>query len=100
MPEFIENKSDYSFLLHLNIKPNSKRQKLIDEGEYLTVLLKSKPTQNRANKELITLLKKKLKISSNQIEFISGLKRKNKLLQINFSKKIDTQDIIQRLLNG
>jgi len=49
---------------------------------------------------LITLLKKKLKISSNQIEFISGLKRKNKLLQINFSKKIDTQDIIQRLLNG
>ena len=55
---FIEKKSEITFLLHINVKPNSKKQKIIDNSECLTIFLRSKPIQNRANKELISLLKK------------------------------------------
>ena len=98
MSKYFEKKSDDSFLLHVHVKPNSKKQDIIDNEEYLTILIRSKAIQNRANKELLNLLKKKLNISSNQIEILKGSKTPKKLIQIKFNGKLDEQKIINNLL--
>lgn len=96
---FIERKPGNAFILHLYIKPNSIRQEIIDDGDYLKIKLRSKPIQNKANIELLNLLRKKLKILSNQIKIISGLKSPHKTIMINFSKKIEEQEIIKKILS-
>ena len=75
---FLTKNSEKSYILKLNVKPNAKKQTLIDDGNYLKILIRSKPIQNKANKELIYLFKKKLKISSKQIKIISGIRNSNK----------------------
>ncbi len=96
---FLERRSNDTFILNLNIKPNSIKQKFNDDGDYLTIYLRSKPVLNKANKELINLLKKKLKISTNQIHIISGSKSINKLIALTFFKEIDEKEILKRILS-
>ena len=96
--KFLEKVRDFSYVVHVKVKPNSKKQAIIDNEEFLTILVRSKAIQNKANIELINLIKKKLEISSNQIQIISGLKSSNKIIQINFLEHIETQEIYDKLL--
>ncbi|KKL06220.1 hypothetical protein LCGC14_2598190 [marine sediment metagenome] len=96
---YFEKKSEKKYLIKLYVKPNSKTQKITDDGEFLTIFLHSKAIQNKANKELINLMKNKLEISSNQIQIISGLKSSNKIIQINFLVDIEEQEIYNKLIN-
>ena len=95
--KFLEQRSNTNFVLRLNVKTNSRSQKIINNGDVLTIFLKSKPVQNKANKELIALIGKKLNISSNQIHIISGLKSKDKLIKIAFLRNIEEEEIIDKL---
>jgi len=95
---FLEKKSDNTYILSLYVKPNSYRQKIEQDGEFLAVSLKSKAKKNKANKELIRLLKKKLNISSSQITFLAGMKTQDKKLELNFFKNVDKDQIKQKLL--
>jgi uncharacterized protein YggU (UPF0235/DUF167 family) len=99
IPKFLEKKSTTTYNLHIFAKPNSKLQKIISDEEKLIISLRSKPIQNKANKELIGLLKKKLKIPTNQIELVSGLKGTKKIVKLSFLEEIDEESIIKRLLN-
>ena len=67
-------------IIKVKVKPNSKSQKIekIKENEY-EVKLKSKPEDNKANLELIKLMKKHL---NKEIKIIKGLKSKNKVLKV------------------
>ncbi|MFX1365532.1 MAG: DUF167 domain-containing protein [Promethearchaeota archaeon] len=85
-------------MIRLQAKTNSKKEKIVSNGEILTIFLKSKPIQNKANIELISLIKKKLNISSNQIQLISGSKSKDKTIKIAFNKSIEEEEIIKKLL--
>ncbi|MFX0104773.1 MAG: DUF167 domain-containing protein [Candidatus Hodarchaeota archaeon] len=96
---FLKKHSDTNYIIRLHVKPNSKNQKVEDNGEFLKISLNSKPTQNKANNELINLLKKKLNLSKNQIRIISGLKSSKKLVKISFIEKMDEEDIIKKLIN-
>ncbi|MFX1597263.1 MAG: DUF167 domain-containing protein, partial [Promethearchaeota archaeon] len=82
-----------------HIKPSSKSQKIINNNEFLTISLLSKPIQNRANKELINLLRRKLQLSSSQIQLISGSKSSKKIVKITLLETIEEKDLIRRLLN-
>ncbi|KKN47043.1 hypothetical protein LCGC14_0666910 [marine sediment metagenome] len=95
---YLQKKSETEYLIKINVKPNSKTQKIVDDGEFLTIFINSKPIQNKANKELIHLIKKRLKISSNQIHIISGLKSSEKIILINFSVNMEEKNIYNRLL--
>ena len=97
--EFIEKKENNIFFLHISVKTNSKRQEIINDGNLLTIHVRSKPSKNKANNELVLLLKKKLKVASNQIQIISGGKSKNKIIQITFLEEEGDQVLINRLLN-
>ena len=96
---FLKIHSDLVFLLRVNIKTNSKNQNIVKNNDFLTISLNSKPIQNKANKELINLIKKKLKIPTNQIQIISGLKTTNKLIKITFLEKIEEFDFIRTLID-
>ena len=95
--KFLEQRSNNNFVLRLNVKTNSRSQKIINNGDVLTIFLKSKPVQNKANKELIALIGKKLNLSSNQIQIISGSKSKDKLIKITFLRNIEEEEIIEKL---
>lgn len=99
MCNFIKKKSNDTFLLHLNVKPNSQKQEIINNEDNLTVKLRSKPVQNKANKELLNLLKKKLKISSTQIQITSGSKGTNKIISIQFSEDITEKEFFKKLFD-
>jgi uncharacterized protein YggU (UPF0235/DUF167 family) len=96
---FIEKISSNSFLLHIYAKPNSKKQNFLVDEKHLIVYLQSKAIQNKANKEIISILKKKLKVSNNQIEFIAGAKTSIKLIQVDLSKEVKKEEVIRKLLS-
>lgn len=96
---FIKQKSNKCYLLNLHVKPNAKRQYIRDNIDYLFISIRSKAVQNRANKELIDFLKNKLKISSNQIKIVSGLKSSIKSIQLDFSEEITDRDIYNNLFS-
>lgn len=97
--DFIERQSDNSYFLTLNVKPNSKKFNIVKNGKTLTIYLVSKPIKNKANKELINFLRKKLKIPSNQVHIVSGLKNNNKIIKLDFTEKISSEEIIEKLTN-
>ena len=96
---FLEKISDNNFILRINVKPNSKRQDLINNDKFLTVYVRSKAIKNKANKELINLLKTKLEVASNQIKIVSGLKSTSKVVQLNFPEKQKNQLLINKLFD-
>ena len=96
---FLQKKSEMEYLIKINVKPNSKTQKVVEDGEFLTIFLNSKAIQNKANKELIQLIKKRLKISSSQIHIISGLKKPDKVILIRFLKELEENHIKNKLIN-
>jgi len=96
---FIEELSKFSYILHINVKTNSKKQGVIDNGEYLTIQVLAKPIKNKANIELIRFLRNKLNIESNQIKILKGLKSSNKTIQLEFLEKTEKQSIIRKILS-
>lgn len=94
---FLKKIAADSFLLYVHVKPNSKKQDIINNGDYLTVYIRSKAIHNKANKELLNLLKKKCKISLNQIQIVSGVRNSNKIVELNFSPNIDEEEIFKRI---
>lgn len=97
MSSFEKHKADY--FLKVNVKTNSKKQKIVNSGDYFTVFLKSKPKQNKANKELLNLIKSRLQLSSDQIQIISGSKSHDKLIKLNFIEITEESDIIRKLID-
>ncbi len=95
---YFQQKSKTEYHIKIKVKTNSKTQKVIDSGDFLTIFLRSKAIQNKANKELLNLIKKNLKISSNQIQIISGLKKPNKIIYINFFVEVERQDILNKII--
>jgi len=96
----IEKKSDTTFILNIKVKPSSRVQevKIDNDSNFIIIGLRSKPIQNKANIELVQLLKKHLKINGDQIRFISGLKSTFKVIQIIFKEKLKEEEILNKLL--
>jgi len=99
--DFFEVKSNNVYLLRVKVKTNSIKQEIMPYSKtdsWLSVKLKSKPVKNKANKELISLIKNRINISSDQIQIISGLKRTNKILEIKLTEKIGRKNLIEKLV--
>jgi len=67
-------------IINVKVKPNSGKQEIenIDDNNY-KISLKSKPEDNKANIELIKLLKKHF---GKNIKIIKGLRSRNKVIEI------------------
>jgi uncharacterized protein YggU (UPF0235/DUF167 family) len=93
----IKKKNEYEFLLYLSVKPNSREQSIELSDDSIIVHVQSKPVQNRANKEIINILRKKLRISTDQIKFLSGLTKNDKIINLIFREKMSEQEVIKKL---
>jgi len=99
---YSEDSSEHTFFLKIRAKTNSKAQKIAYNqvtDSWISINLKSKPVKNKANKELIKLLSKKLNIATSQIQIIAGPKKANKTIQIRFYEDISKRKILKNLIN-
>jgi len=65
--------------IKVKVKPGSGRSEVVEEGRVLRISLKSNAEDNKANLELIKLLKKYFK---KDIKIIKGLKSRDKIVEI------------------
>jgi hypothetical protein len=99
---FFEDSLERTIFLKIRVKTNSKVQKISFNqltDTWISINLKSKPIKNKANKELIKLLSKKLNIATHQIQIIAGLKNASKTIQIRFYQDISNSKILEKLAN-
>ncbi len=66
----------------IKVKPNSPQQKITEADGSLTTDLKSPPVDDKADRELIELLAKKLAVSKSKITIKLGLSSCHKLVVI------------------
>lgn len=73
-------------VMRLRVFTGKQSQKIsLDEtGKILLIDVKNKPEKNKANKEIIKMLKKKFEA---EIKIVSGLKNKEKIVEIYSTKK-------------
>ncbi len=83
--------TDDGILLKIKIIPNSSKNQILPDGDIIKVKVTAQPIENKANKALIELLSKELKVPKTKIEIIKGLtsKEKNVLLKISDNEKLD-----------
>ena len=70
------------YLLNVKVIPNSKTQKIEVTENEIVINLMSQPRKGEANKELIKLLSKTLKIPKSEISIIKGEKSRQKIIKI------------------
>lgn len=68
--------------LSIKVIPNSKQEKIIQEINRLKVYVKSPAIEGKANKALIELLSKHFNSKKSNISIVSGLKSRNKIIEI------------------
>ena len=87
----LQNKSN--FTLEVFVKPNAKLSKIEwdkDTGKYI-IFVSSPPTKGKANKEIVSILKKFFK--AEQVDIIKGINNSTKSISIiNGMKTKEIQD--------
>ena len=71
-------------IIKIKIVPNSSKNDLIFEEEFIKIKVTAQPIENKANKALIEFLSKLLKIPKTSIEILKGETSKEKTLLIKF----------------
>ncbi len=81
-----EDESAATLIIKVRVKTGSSSEKfeILSSGE-VKVHITSLPVEGSANRSIIKLLSKRFSISSSNIDFISGLKSKNKSFRLNYS---------------
>ena len=88
----IKQTSD-GILVNLKIVPNSSKNDIVLEEDFVKVKITAQPIEGKANKALIEFLSKKFKIPKTSIEVVKGETSKEKTL---FFKTEDAEK--QRLI--
>ena len=79
----INNNIKKELILKIKVEPRSSKSVIVGRhGDALKVKLTSPPVEGKANKELIDLLSKELKVPKKAITITSGKSSKNKIVKI------------------
>lgn len=73
---------DEGVVLNIAVKPNSKKQVIDFNPNFLSISLKSSPEKGKANRELLKYLSKILDIPISKIQLISGHTSRDKRILI------------------
>lgn len=79
-------------ILKLKIVPNSSKNDIVIEDEFIKVKVTAQPIENKANKSLVEFLSKKFKIPKTTIEIVKGETSKEKTIFIavtDYKKKVE-----------
>ena len=92
----IKETSD-GLLIRIKIVPNSSKNDLIIEDEFIKVKVSAQPIENKANKALIEFLSKRFKVPKTSIEIVKGDTSKEKTLLFSIKDEEKKQNIISEL---
>ena len=84
-------------LIRIRIVPNSSKNEIILEDEFIKIKITAQPIENKANKALVEFLSKTFKIAKSNIEIVKGDTSKEKTLLIKSSDKNKIEEIISKL---
>ena len=85
-------------VIKVKVVPRSSINKIVGmEGDALKVKVKASPVEGLANKDLVALLSKRLKIAKKSVEIISGHTSRLKLVRFH---DIQNLSIIELLRNS
>ena len=69
-------------IIDVKVVPNSSKNSVSTEGDFLKIKITAPPVDNKANKALIDYLSKLLKISKSSITLLSGETSKHKRFEL------------------
>ena len=84
-------------LVKIRIVPNSSKNEIILEDEFIKIKITAQPIENKANKALIEFLSKTFKIAKSNIEIVKGDTSKEKTLLIRCFDKNKITEIFSKL---
>ena len=67
-------------IVNIRISPNSKKNEIINEGEFSKIKITAQPIDGKANKALIEFLSKNFKIPKTSIKILKGENSKEKTI--------------------
>ena len=74
-------------IIKIKIVPNSSKNDIILEEEFIKIKVTAQPIENRANKALLEFLSKRFKVPKTSIEILKGDTSKEKTLLIKTNDK-------------
>lgn len=80
-------------IVKIRIVPNSSKNDIILEEEFIKVKVTAQPIENKANKALIEFLAKSFKVPKTSIEILKGETSKDKTLLF----RVYNEELISRL---
>ncbi|MBE7702666.1 MAG: YggU family protein [Cyanobacteria bacterium SIG28] len=84
-------------ILKIKIVPNSSKNDIILEQDFIKIKITAQPIENKANKMLIEFLSKTFKVPKTNIEIVKGETSKEKTLFFKINENEKRNDIISRL---
>jgi len=68
--------------IQVKVKPNSRTEELSREGDSFIAKVKEPPKEGKANQAVIKLLAEHFGVSQSQVRILSGLKSRNKVIEV------------------
>ncbi len=68
--------------IQVKVKVNSRTEIVSQEDNIFTVKVNKPPREGKANQAVIKLLAKHFEVPKNQVRILSGIKSKNKIIEI------------------
>ena len=90
-------KVDNGLIAKVKIIPNSSKNDIVLEDEFVKVKITAQPVENKANKALIEFLSKSFKIPKTSIEILKGDTSKEKTLLFKVTDEMKQEQIISQL---
>ena len=84
-------------IVRLKIVPNSSKNEIVLEEEFIKVKITAQPIENKANKALVEFLSKKFKVPKTGIVILKGDTSKEKTLLFKTLDKSKQEEIISSL---
>ena len=84
-------------IIKLRIVPNSSKNDIVLEDEFIKVKVTAQPIENKANKALIEFLSKSFRVPKTNIEILKGETSKEKTVSIKVNDETKRREIISRL---
>lgn len=89
--------TENGLIIKVKIVPNSSRNEIVLEEEFIKVKVTAQPIENKANKALIEFLSKQFKIPKTSIEILKGENSKEKTILLSTQDENKKTNIISQL---
>lgn len=89
--------TENGLIIKVKIVPNSSRNEIILEEEFIKVKVTAQPIENKANKALIEFLSKQFKLPKTSIQIIKGETSKAKTILLSTQDENKKTNIISQL---